>query len=347
MPTVTVIMSVYNGELYLAKSIKSILQQTFKDFQFFIADDGSTDNSRKIIHQYQKMDNRIVLFEGTNSGLTTRLNYLASIASTPFIARMDADDISEPTRLEEQVNYMKKNVKCGVVGTGFIQIDKDDKVCRGVIRRDDNENLKKELLTGYTNVFTHGSVMMRSEILNKFSPIYRFKYSQDFDLWLRLKYICEFGMVEKILYRYRVHDNAIQSCPLRAKKRLFQRKRLIEIDFNNKIFDNEYCENEINSIWSKELKIECNEKFTNNICNETSFRSLLVNGDTYNARKSLMRLTIPNTRADFKAFSLKLLLYLPPLMAMFVIDTAVEFCNLGKSTKSLTFKSLKSYSESI
>ena len=118
MPKVTVLMPVYNARFYLSKAISSIINQTFKDFEFLIFNDGSTDNSADIIYSYN--DRRIRFFNSEqNFGYVYHLNYGIEIAKGEYIARMDADDISFPTRLEKQVAFMDKNPEVGVCGTWF------------------------------------------------------------------------------------------------------------------------------------------------------------------------------------------------------------------------------------
>ena len=109
-------MSVYNGEKYLAEAIKSILNQTYKNFEFIIVNDGSKDNSVEIIKNYMKKDNRIVLIDRENKGLPYSLNEGISIAKGQYIARMDADDISLSNRFEKQIKYMEEN-KIDVCGS--------------------------------------------------------------------------------------------------------------------------------------------------------------------------------------------------------------------------------------
>ena len=114
-PKITVLMPVYNGEKYLKESIESILKQTFRDFEFLIINDTSTDESEKIIRSFK--DSRIKLIKNEkNIGLTKSLNKGLDLAKGEYMARMDADDISLPKRLEIQVAFMDKNPKIGVIG---------------------------------------------------------------------------------------------------------------------------------------------------------------------------------------------------------------------------------------
>src|SRR3990172_12530717 len=109
-PVITVLMSAYNAEKYLREAIESILNQTFKDFEFIIINDCSTDKTKKIIEEYANKDARIKLINNaTNLGLTKSLNIGLKEARGEYVARLDADDVALPERLEKQYEFMNKN----------------------------------------------------------------------------------------------------------------------------------------------------------------------------------------------------------------------------------------------
>ena len=116
-PLVSVLMSVYNGDRYLDEAIDSILSQTYENFEFIIINDGSTDHTKDILSSYSNQDNRIRVFHQKNHGLTFSLNRGLELSRGKYVARMDADDISSPRRLEEQINYLRANPEVGVLGT--------------------------------------------------------------------------------------------------------------------------------------------------------------------------------------------------------------------------------------
>ena len=120
-PKITVLMPVFNAENFLNKAIESILTQTFKDFEFLIINDGSTDNSEQIINNYAKKDSRIRLINRENHGLVDTLNFGLKQAKAELIARFDADDICMPSRLKEQFDFMQMDKTLALVGS-FIQI---------------------------------------------------------------------------------------------------------------------------------------------------------------------------------------------------------------------------------
>lgn len=137
-------MSVYNGEKYLAEAIESILNQTYKNFELIIINDGSKDNSVEIIKNYMKQDNRIVLIDRENKGLPYSLNEGISVAKGEYIARMDADDISLPTRFEKQVDYMQKN-ELDVCGS-YIKLFGDNRKEQVIKNPITNEDIRFSLL---------------------------------------------------------------------------------------------------------------------------------------------------------------------------------------------------------
>ena len=115
-------MSVFNGEKHVNSAIKSILNQTFRDFEFIIIDDGSKDNTLKVIKEYAKIDNRIKVIRNlTNIGLTKSLNKAIKLSKGEFIARQDTDDISLPNRLEKQIEFLQKNPDCALCGSDMFR----------------------------------------------------------------------------------------------------------------------------------------------------------------------------------------------------------------------------------
>ncbi|UTY38146.1 glycosyltransferase [Allocoprobacillus halotolerans] len=131
MVMISVIMSVYNDAKYLEKSIQSILNQTFKDFEFIICNDCSTDSSLSIIQEFQKLDSRIkIINNSTNLGLAASLNKCIEISLGQYIARMDSDDISFKNRLEVEYNFLMEHQEYDVVGSKSITINENDEPCK-------------------------------------------------------------------------------------------------------------------------------------------------------------------------------------------------------------------------
>ena len=200
---VSVIMSAYNNQEFVSQAIESILNQTFANFEFIIVNDGSSDNTEKIIAQYQKRDSRIIIINQENNGLTKSLNTAIHNAKGEYVARQDADDVSYLNRLQEQINFLENNKDIGFVGCSCEIIDEGGKFLNYFcIKNDPKANISK---LRKNNIFCHGSMMFRRTMLEKVSG-YRefFKYAQDYDLYLRLIESTLPGTINKILYRRRI-----------------------------------------------------------------------------------------------------------------------------------------------
>jgi glycosyltransferase involved in cell wall biosynthesis len=203
---ITVLMSVYNGERFLKESILSILNQSFKDFEFIIIDDGSTDNSKNILKEFSILDKRIRLINKKNSGLTKSLNLGISMARGEWIARIDDDDISAPQRLEIQYSYAKLNKSLALIGSNFTLINllgSESKFCKYPRQH----NQLKELLIKKKKCFPHSSFFINSKIVKKINGYNeRIKRSQDYELCLRLIEAGEINCIQKPLVKIRKHS---------------------------------------------------------------------------------------------------------------------------------------------
>lgn len=208
MPEVSVILPVYNSEAYLKEAIDSILAQTFIDFELVIIDDGSTDSSAKIILSYN--DPRIKYFKNeTNKGLVFSLNRAVNEATGNYIARMDADDISLPERLEKQLAYLKKG-NAALVASRVKLIDAGGKPMPDW--KEDYDHVSFRQIKNYlriSNCIAHPTVLGRTDLFRKYGYRAEQKYSEDYDLWLRL--VADGCRIEKLsesLLLYRVLPNS-------------------------------------------------------------------------------------------------------------------------------------------
>lgn len=207
MPVISVVMSVYNGEKYLRESINSILSQTYRDFEFIIIDDCSTDSSVAIIEGYD--DNRIKLIRNEkNMRLPASLNKGIRIASGKYIARMDADDISNSDRFARQVAYLDSHPDVVALGSSLQAIDEDG--CDLYVHNAPRGNkLDKYYLM--PSPMAHPTVMMRRDVIVNNNLFYDEQYSsaQDYDLWLRIIKKFKIDNLPDILLRYRIQNNSI------------------------------------------------------------------------------------------------------------------------------------------
>jgi glycosyltransferase EpsE len=185
MPKISVIMGVFNGSNRVNRAIESILNQTYKDFELIICDDGSTDNSVNIIEEYAIQDKRIILIKNPyNMKLSVSLNNCLNVAQGEYIARMDDDDISHIDRFEKQVRFLDAHPEYSIVGTSRNMFD-----INGVWGSDiqNGERSKLDIYLGKN--FVHPSVMMRKNAVTSvggYSTNPEIGRTEDYDLWCKL-----------------------------------------------------------------------------------------------------------------------------------------------------------------
>ncbi|CAB3290095.1 Glyco_trans_2-like domain-containing protein [Methanocaldococcus lauensis] len=219
-PEISIIMSAYNEpEKYLRESIESILNQTFKDFEFIIIlDNPNNVKAERIIKEYQKKDKRIVFIKNEkNLGLAGSLNNGLDIAKGKYIARMDADDIALPERLEKQYKYMENNKNIDLLFSWVYFIDENGNILKEFKpSKEKIKNLSKYFFKEH--LLVHPTLMAKSEILKKNKYDENQKRSQDFELWMRLiTKGYKFDIIEEFLLKYRVLKENYRS---RIKKQI-------------------------------------------------------------------------------------------------------------------------------
>lgn len=200
-PKVSILMPVYNAEKYISEAIDSILNQTFKDFEFIIINDGSSDRSEEIILSYN--DARIIYnSHNQNRGYIPTLNEGIGLSKGIYIARMDNDDISMPFRIEKQVEFLNSHEEYGLIGTWAKIINRDE------IMQPCSDDMDIRLQQLKMNQFVHTSVMIRKSILDKYNLRYDEKYyaTEDYDLWVKMSNYCKVGNLNEFLLNYRIHD---------------------------------------------------------------------------------------------------------------------------------------------
>ena len=206
---VSVILPVYNGEKFLKKSIDSVLDQSYKNFELIIINDGSTDKSDLIINKYLPND-KIKYFSRNNKGLVATLNEAIQRSSGQFIARMDQDDICYPTRIQKQLDFLIKN-NIDVCGTSYKIIDENENVLKVI--NSFNEYFEV-IISAMLVPFAHPSVMFRN-IFQRKDLSYgsgEITFAEDYDLWIKMvKKDVSFGNLKEILLKYRVFGNSLSS----------------------------------------------------------------------------------------------------------------------------------------
>ena len=181
---VSIILATYNREQYIEKAINSVLSQTYRDFEFIIIDDGSTDNTLNVLRSYN--DSRIKIIENKeNIGFVKSLNKAINCAKGEYIARIDDDDYwCDNTKLEQQVNFLENNSKYVLVGCGMI------KNGARYLFKEKDEDIRRVMLV--SDQFVHPGVVFRKEAYKKAGGYNeKFFFSQDWDLWMRLGKIGE------------------------------------------------------------------------------------------------------------------------------------------------------------
>ena len=241
---ISVLMSVFNAEEFLHESIDSVLNQKYVDFELIIINDGSIDDTNRIINSYN--DKRIKLYENRqNVGLTQSLNIGLDMCSGEFIARLDGGDLMAEDRLIKQSNYLDHNPEIAVIGSYFKCIDQFGKKVDNLNWPSGIEYNIYRALYG-ENPVGHPGVLMRREVITSIGG-YRnkFYYSQDIDLWLRI--YSEGFLIDNIpeyLTLYRIHNNSISNLQRNEQEKY---QCLAFKDFYYKLIEEDMDEQVINS----------------------------------------------------------------------------------------------------
>jgi glycosyltransferase involved in cell wall biosynthesis len=219
VPEVAVVLPVRNGERYLSQAIDSMVGQTFRDFELVVVDDGSTDGSAAIAAAVD--DPRLRLVRQEPFGLVEALRRGLAESSAAVVARMDADDLSLPRRLEFQLEALRMDV--GIVGCCVETIDGTGRATGSWLLPADDVSLRRRLL--HRNPFAHGSVLFRREAVEAAGG-YRHDYgaNEDYDLWRRVAREWRLVAVPEVLYRYREHPDAVTKSDV--GERVTSRERL-------------------------------------------------------------------------------------------------------------------------
>ena len=205
-PKISVLMPVYNGNQFLDRAIKSVLNQTFNNFEFIIINDGSTDGSLKTLKSYK--DSRIKIINNSkNMGITFALNKGLNVAKGDYVARQDQDDISFSDRFMLQIEYLE-NYDIDLVDTNFIFIDENDKYLQDYEKRYFSPDETLSHLFFYEMV--HSSIMCKRSLFTKYNIQYRKRPTEDYDLFIRLaKAGMRAGRLDEKLIKQRKHPSSM------------------------------------------------------------------------------------------------------------------------------------------
>jgi len=206
---ISVVMPVYNCDKYIRESIESILNQTYKNFEFIIINDGSTDNSLNIIRDYANKDYRIKIINQPNSGIVRALNRGLFEAKGEWIFRMDGDDIALPCRFDIQIETIKKNSSLVLIGGACQQINSEGIPIK-INKYPSEHNKLINILENGKAFFPHPTACFYRDVVVKLGG-YRehFKHAEDIDLWLRLINVGKFTCCKNVVLKLRKHEENI------------------------------------------------------------------------------------------------------------------------------------------
>ncbi len=228
MPRVSVVMPAYNAAAYLPEAVRSILEQTFTDFELIVVDDGSTDDGPKILASFDDARLRVVRQE--NAGVAAALNAGLAEANGEYIARMDADDIAAPHRLAVQVAFLNRWPKIAAVSCELVFIDGDGNALEYGIRRPCSPlAIRRATLLGAPIV--HAALLARASFFERYGG-YRveMKHVEDYDLWVRAMNDARFAALPFEMYHCRRHGGSVsgQWSDLQKTNTLAVRERALD-----------------------------------------------------------------------------------------------------------------------
>lgn len=206
---VSVIMPVYNGERYIREAIKSILNQTYKNFELLIIDDCGQDKSMDIVRAYAKIDDRIrIIYNRSNKGIAYSRNVGLDVCDGEYIAIMDDDDYAFNYRLSKQVEFLDNNPQYDVVGGKAKWIDGEGRVIKPEIDLLKDEKKIKTMFL-FFNIFNNSEVMFRKEIVDKYNIRYEdgLLGMEDFKFWIRVSKISAISNIDDLILLHRMTPN--------------------------------------------------------------------------------------------------------------------------------------------
>ena len=205
MPEVTVLMTVYNGMPYLPQAVESILDQSLEDFRLVIVDDGSTDDTASFLASLD--DPRIHIITQLNRGTAAAANHGLKFVETPFVARMDADDIADQDRLAKQLAFLQDHPEVGLVGAQVAPVG-DHGHGRSLNLPTTHTGIFEALMTGRHGL-AHSVTMMRTAVLKKIGGYWNLPLIDDWDMMLRMGEASQLANIDEVLLLYRVHSGSI------------------------------------------------------------------------------------------------------------------------------------------
>lgn len=225
MPRVAVILAAYNAERYIVSAVRSVLAQTFTDFELVIVDDGSSDNTLSLLRGVESSDSRVRVISRANTGQTQAAIDGINASSAPLVARMDADDLCKPDRLAKQVAAFDADPDLVLLGGAYDLIDAKGRLLTTVKQPLDNDALQKICLTGRTPICQPLAMFRRDayERAGGYDP--QIRNAEDLDLWLRLGEVGKIACLPNVLLQYRQHRGSISES--RQREQIENQKHII------------------------------------------------------------------------------------------------------------------------
>jgi len=233
-PRVSVLMPVWNAGDFLVEAIESILKQTYKDFEFLIVDDASTDDSWQIIQKYQKKHPKLIrafrLKKNTNAAGNGAINKILKYAKGEYLARMDADDVAWPERLAKQVEFLENNPDVILVGSQARVINKEGKIIGKKVYPTDDKKIKEKY--AIIHPIIHPTCMIRRSMLPDKNKLYRLRFgvNDDYFTFFSLQKYGKFANLPEFLLDYRVHGKNASLQNLKEKYAVVSAIRKVAVD---------------------------------------------------------------------------------------------------------------------
>jgi len=223
-PLVSILIPAYNAQRYIVEAVESMLRQTFTDFECIVVDDGSTDHTSQLLAELQRRDARVRPLRVPHGGIVDALNSGVDAARGALIARMDADDVASPDRLETQVRYMEEHPDVVALGSKVMLVDPFNSPLWEIDVKLEHQDIEAELLRGNGWALFHPTSVIRREAMmriGRYRPEYQ--WSEDIDLFLRLAEVGKLANMPTATLRYRQHFSSVNRTKLELQIRRVER----------------------------------------------------------------------------------------------------------------------------
>jgi glycosyltransferase involved in cell wall biosynthesis len=199
---------------YVRQAVQSVLDQTLRDWRCVIVNDGSTDGTRDFLNSIG--DDRFVILHQENGGIAAAVNHGLEHCHTPYVARMDADDVALPTRLAEQVVFLDAHLECGLVGTQTAPFGERGAGASLKLPLE-HDAIMRALITG-RHAMAHSSIMVRTDVLRQVGGYWSLPMGEEYDIMLRIGEVARLANLDRVLLLYRVHQASMNGSRMRQMR---------------------------------------------------------------------------------------------------------------------------------